>query len=65
LRLADGVRIAADADAVAAALQALLDDPGERARMAAAGRQLVEQGRGALRRTLDLIATAIGDARKR
>lgn len=62
LRHVDAVRIAADADAVAAALQTLLDDSGERARMAAAGRRLVEQGRGALRRTLDLIAADLSPA---
>lgn len=57
LRRVDAVRIADDAAGVGAALEALLADPAERARMAEAGRTLVEQGRGALRRTLDLIAT--------
>lgn len=58
LRRVDAVRIEADAAGVAEALEALLADPVERARMAETGRALVEQGRGALRRTLDLIATA-------
>ena len=44
-----------DADAVGAALDRLLGDPAERARMAAAGTALVEEGRGALARTLELI----------
>jgi 3-deoxy-D-manno-octulosonic-acid transferase len=49
------LRIAADASAVAAELEALLADDVERARMAAAGRALVEQGGGALQKTLALI----------
>lgn len=53
------LRIGADAAAVAAAIETLLDDPTERARMADAGRTLVEQGGGALRRTLDLIASEL------
>ena len=59
LRKADAVRIADDADAVAAALETLLADPDARARMVEAGRTLVEQGRGALRRTMDMIETAL------
>ncbi len=65
LRQADAVRIGADADAVGAALDALLDAPDERARMAAAGRRLVEQGRGALQRTMTLIAADIASRRSR
>ncbi|HET8819212.1 MAG TPA: lipid IV(A) 3-deoxy-D-manno-octulosonic acid transferase [Xanthomonadaceae bacterium] len=45
-----------DADAVGAALDRLLADEEERARVAAAGTALVEEGRGALARTLKLIA---------
>lgn len=55
MRKADALRVVADADAAAVALEALLADEGERARMASAGRALVEQGRGALQRTLHLV----------
>lgn len=55
LSQARALRIGADADTVAAEIEALLDDDGERARMAAAGRALVQQGRGALERTLRLV----------
>lgn len=65
LRQADAVRIGADVDAVGAELEALLDAPDERARMAAAGRRLVEQGRGALQRTMALIAADIAPRRTR
>ena len=56
LQQAHALRIAADAAAVAADIETLLANDGERERMVIAGRTLVEQGRGALRRTLDLIA---------
>ncbi|MEQ1512116.1 MAG: lipid IV(A) 3-deoxy-D-manno-octulosonic acid transferase [Lysobacteraceae bacterium] len=56
---AHALRVGADAAAVAEDIGALLDDEVERARMAAAGRTLVEQGGGALRRTLDLIASEL------
>ena len=56
LKEADALRIGADADAVAAELEALLGDPGQREAMAAAGRALVEAGRGALEKTLAMIA---------
>ena len=59
LRRVDAVRIAADADAVAVELETLLSDPDARARMAEAGRALVEQGRGALRRTMEMIGRSI------
>lgn len=49
------LRIAEDASAVAVELEALLADDVERARMVAAGRALVEQGGGALQKTLVLI----------
>ena len=49
------LRIAVDADAVAAELEALLEDADARAVMTLAGRALVDQGRGALTRTMALI----------
>ncbi|WP_147653166.1 lipid IV(A) 3-deoxy-D-manno-octulosonic acid transferase [Vulcaniibacterium gelatinicum] len=51
--------IGADAEAVAGAVAALLEDPARRAAMAAAGQTLVEQGRGALARTLALVLPAL------
>ena len=59
LRGADALLVGEDATAVGDALQRLLDDPQRRAAMAASGRALVEQGRGALQRTLDLIAPEV------
>lgn len=56
LKEADALRIGADADAVVAELEALLGDGALRARMAASGRALVEAGRGALEKTLAMIA---------
>ena len=56
LDAAGALRIGADADAVAAILSELLDDAGERQRMVEAGLRLVDAGRGALQRTLDVIA---------
>ncbi len=56
LQAAGALRIGKDAEAVAHDLEDLLGDAATRAAMGAAGRALVEQGRGALRRTLDLIA---------
>lgn len=53
------VRIGVDIDAVAAELAALLGDPDERARMAQAGHELVESGRGALAQTLTLLQPAL------
>ena len=52
---AGALHIGADAAAVGDALEALLADPGLRRAMAAAGSELVDQGRGALQRTLALI----------
>jgi 3-deoxy-D-manno-octulosonic-acid transferase len=60
MRSAQALRVVEDAEAAATALNALLADDAERARMAAAGRDLVEQGRGALQRTMDLIAAQAG-----
>ena len=59
LEAAGALRIGADADAVEAALSELLADPAQRERMAASGRDLVETGRGALTRTLDLLQPAL------
>ena len=56
---AHALRIGEDVVAVAAELESLLADPAERARMAAAGHALVEQGGGALRRTLTLIENSL------
>ncbi len=56
LREAGALRIGADADALAAEVEALLADPDARQGMAEAGLKLVRDGRGALRRTLDVIA---------
>ncbi len=61
MRKADALRIVNDADAAAVALEALIADEGERARMASAGRALVEQGRGALQRTLHLFKAELFD----
>ena len=55
LREAGALVVANDADGIAHALAALLADPQARARIAAAGRTLVEQGRGALAMTLQMI----------
>jgi 3-deoxy-D-manno-octulosonic-acid transferase len=56
---AGAVRICADADAVGDALLALLEDRDARTRMSEAGRALVTEGRGALQRTLELIAPVL------
>jgi len=53
---AGALRTGADLAGVGDALEALLADPQARQAMAAAGLGLVDQGRGALRRTLELIA---------
>ena len=60
---AGAVRICADAGEVGVAVAALLDSAEERERMRAAGQALVEQGRGALARTLEMIAPALPPAR--
>jgi 3-deoxy-D-manno-octulosonic-acid transferase len=53
---AGALRICADADAVGTAIETLLADTDARARMTDAAKELIEQGRGALRRTLALVA---------
>ncbi len=60
---AGALRIGADAQAVAAEIEALLADEPVRKRATDAGRVLVEQGRGALQRTLDAITQDLGPAR--
>jgi len=56
MQQAGALRIGADASGVAGQLEALLADPALRAAMADSGRAMVEQGRGALQRTLAVIA---------
>ena len=63
LEEAGALQIRDDAEGVALALQELLRDPAARAVMAAAGRALVEQGRGALERTLRMIAVDLPPAK--
>ena len=59
---AGALRIGADADAVGAALEALLADDAVRAAMAAEGLRLVKEGRGALARTLEMITPELPPA---
>lgn len=59
MREAGALRVGDDVDAVGAALETLLGDAAARADMAEAGRALVEQGRGALARTWQLIEPAL------
>ncbi len=56
LQRAEAMRVAGDAHAVGDIVEALLADPPARDAMAGAARTLVEEGRGALRRTLALVA---------
>ena len=60
MQQANAVMIEADASGVASALEALLADRARRDAMADAARALVEQGRGALRRTLALVRPYLG-----
>jgi 3-deoxy-D-manno-octulosonic-acid transferase len=55
LREAGALVVADDAEGIAQALGELLADPQARDRISAASRALVEQGRGALARTLQMI----------
>lgn len=59
LQEAGALDICVDAAAIADSIGGLLHDPALRARRAAAGRALVEQGRGALARTLQMIAADV------
>lgn len=56
LRMADALRVGADAEAVGTEIGLLLADPDERTRMAGAAGALLHEGRGAVQRTLDLMA---------
>ena len=56
MRHAGALRVGSDADEVEREIAALLADPGARATMAAAAHALIEEGRGALSRTLGLLA---------
>ncbi|MGY1408422.1 MULTISPECIES: lipid IV(A) 3-deoxy-D-manno-octulosonic acid transferase [unclassified Luteimonas] len=56
MQAAGALRVGEDADAVGAALIGLMDDADARAAMRDAGLALVRDGRGALQRTLDVIA---------
>lgn len=62
LDAAGALRIGADADAVGAAVEALLADAGLREQMTRAGERLVREGRGALLRTLDMIGPGLPPA---
>src|SRR5690606_40642878 len=63
MRGVDAMCVGEDADAVGDAIEALLADDARRAEMAAAGMELVEQGRGALARTLALVGRDLPRAR--
>src|SRR5690554_5646681 len=56
LREVDALAVGRDAEAVGAQLEALLGDPERRGRMVAAASRLVEEGRGAVERTLAVIS---------
>ncbi|MCM2336688.1 MAG: hypothetical protein NDI66_07890, partial [Pseudomonas sp.] len=53
------LRVCANAAAVGDAVAQLLADEGERIAMTRAGRDLLDGGRGALARTLDLLRPAL------
>ena len=55
LREADAMRIVEDSAALAEALRSLFEDEAARARMAANASKLLQEGRGALARTIALI----------
>ena len=59
---AGALRIAADADEVGTAVDALLGDDDARAAMVAEGLRLVREGRGALARTLEMITPELPPA---
>ena len=58
LREADAMQIVGDATELASSLQALFADPATRTHMSGNARRLLDQGRGALERTLALIEPA-------
>ena len=59
LKEAGALEIGRNAEEVGALVEALFDDGAKRQAMAAAGRELVERGRGALTKTLEMIAADI------
>lgn len=59
LKEAGALEIGKDADEVGTLVEALFDDEARRTVMAEAGRDLVERGRGALAKTLEMIAADI------
>jgi 3-deoxy-D-manno-octulosonic-acid transferase len=59
LREADAMQVVEHAGALGGAVLALLEDPATRERMAGNALRLLEQGRGALRRTVALIEPAL------
>ena len=63
LKEADALEIGNDADEVGTRIEALLADGSRRDAMAEAGRHLVERGRGALQKTLEMIAVDLPPAR--
>ena len=65
LREVQALEVREDGDGVADALAALLQDANKRMAMAGAGRRLVEEGRGALQRTLVMIAADLPVAARR
>src|SRR5690606_13191502 len=62
MREAGALRVGADAAAVGAEVAALLADDEAREAMVAAGLQLVQEGRGALARTLELVTPELPPA---
>ena len=62
LSAAGALRIGVDAVGVGVALEELLADPGQRRAMTAAGRGLVESGRGALAQTMVLLQPILAEA---
>ena len=62
LREAQAMRVVDDVSALSAALKALFDDPQSRAALASSAARLLEDGRGALSRTLTLIAPVLPEA---
>ncbi|MFT4255534.1 MAG: lipid IV(A) 3-deoxy-D-manno-octulosonic acid transferase [Pseudoxanthomonas sp.] len=62
LQEAGALEIGADADAVGVHIGTLLGDAARREAMATAGRELVERGRGALAKTLEMIAADLPSA---
>lgn len=62
LREVDALCVGRDADAVGTEVEGLLADPGKRERMARAALALVEEGRGAVERTLAVVRRDLAEA---